>query len=246
MFDTYADIFMERAREYHSAMRRAPRARDAEFRSVLQPIADAPDGLVCDMPSGGCYLASYVPERMRYVGVEPVETFLNSSEDGIHRVNAPITDVPLADGSVDYVISLAGLHHEESLGPIFREMRRLVRRGGCIVIADAAADSAVARFLNGFVADHNPMGHDGRFLDEHTRGLIEGAGLTVVEDELVSMPWRFDRPEDGGAFCGELFGLAGVDVEAVTEALDRDIGFDIEGGHARLRWALRRIFCQVE
>jgi SAM-dependent methyltransferase len=245
MFDTYADIFIERAREYHSAMRRAPHARDAEFRAVLQPIEDAPDGLVCDMPAGGCYLASYVPERMRYVGVEPVETFLNSCANAIRRLNAPITDVPLADGSVDYVISLAGLHHEEKLGPIFREMRRLVRRGGCIVIADAAAGSAVARFLNGFVADHNPMGHDGRFLDEHTRGLIEGAGLTVVEDELVSMPWRFDRHEDGGAFCGELFGLTGVDAQAVAEALERDIGFDTED-HALLRWALRRIVCQVE
>jgi SAM-dependent methyltransferase len=226
-------------------MKRLPHARDAEFRAVLAPIEDAPDGLVCDMPSGGCYLASYVPERMGYVGVEPVATFLNFCEDkSRRRLNAPMTDVPLADGAVDYAISLAGLHHEEELGPIFREMRRLVRPGGRVVIADAAVDTPTARFLNGFVDRHNPMGHEGRFLDERTRGSIERAGLRVVEDELVTVPWLFDSVDEAGAFALELFGLAGIEPEAVGEALAEDIGFEPHGARVGLKWALRRIVCE--
>ena len=64
MFDTYADIFEQRADAYHSAMRKWARVRDAEFRSVLEPLRDAPDGLVCDMPSGGGY-----PSVISLVGV---------------------------------------------------------------------------------------------------------------------------------------------------------------------------------
>ena len=40
MFDTYAEIFSERANSYHSAMKRWPRARDAEFRAALEPLAE--------------------------------------------------------------------------------------------------------------------------------------------------------------------------------------------------------------
>jgi hypothetical protein len=41
-------------------MRQSPHARDSEFLAVLEPIRDAPPGLVCDMPSGGGYLADYL------------------------------------------------------------------------------------------------------------------------------------------------------------------------------------------
>ena len=41
MFDTYAEIFEKRAADYHHAMRQSPRARDAEFLAVLDPIRDA-------------------------------------------------------------------------------------------------------------------------------------------------------------------------------------------------------------
>src|SRR5205814_3213379 len=60
MFDTYAEIFEQRAADYHYAMRQSPRARDAEFQVVLEPIRHAASGLICDMPSGGGYLADYL------------------------------------------------------------------------------------------------------------------------------------------------------------------------------------------
>src|SRR4051812_17650808 len=114
MFDTYLDIFKQRAREYHSAMLASPNARDSEFRAVVEPIENAPLGLVCDMPSGGCYLARHLPSGMRYLAVDPANDFLNSASRSIDVVEAAIDDVPLPDASVDHVISLAGLHHEGS------------------------------------------------------------------------------------------------------------------------------------
>ena len=55
MFDSYAEIFAERGAAYHQAMAQSPRARDSEFLMVLEPLAAMPDGLICDMPSGGDY-----------------------------------------------------------------------------------------------------------------------------------------------------------------------------------------------
>ena len=134
MFDTYADIFKKRAREYHHAMKASPRARDREFEAVLEPLRAARPGLVCDMPSGGGYLAPYLWPDMEYLAVDPATDFFVEWPTPLRRVVAEITDVPLADGSVDHVVSLAGLHHEPSLPRVFGEMRRLIRRGGRAVV----------------------------------------------------------------------------------------------------------------
>ena len=245
MFDTYAEIFEQRAGSYHSAMKKWAHARDAEFQSVLEPILDRPDGLVCDMPSGGGYLAEHLRPGMRYVGVDPAKDFIAacSAEKSLTMLNCPIIEVPLADEAADYIISLAGLHHEPDLPAVFAEMRRLVRPGGRVVIADVAIETGPARFLNGFVARNNAQGHDGRFLDANTGALVAAAGLVVTEDALVEVPWVFDSRPEAGAFCAELFGLSGANAGEVADALASDIGFEEAGGHVRLRWTLRRVVC---
>lgn len=246
LFETYAQIFDQRAGAYHAAMRGWPRARDAEFQAVLEPLHDAPGGLVCDMPSGGGYLAEHLAAGHNYLGVDPAQTFLDACSEPLREtLNAPIDCVPLADDSVDYVVSVAGLHHEADLAPIFAEMHRLVRHGGTVILADVAVDTPPARFLNGFVDRHNPSGHDGRFLDDRTRPALAAAGLTVVDDARIEVPWAFDSPADAGAFCRDLFGLAGVGAEAIGDVLDQQIGFAPRAGGVDLLWALRRIVCAV-
>ena len=241
MFDSYIDIFTERARDYHLAMTTSPLARDTEFRAMIEPIANGPEGLVCDIPSGGCYLPRYLPGGMRYIGVEPVDDFLNSGPRSHDVVKASFDDIPLPGGSVDYVVSLAGLHHEDRLAPVFAEMRRLLRQGGRAIIADVAVGTPPAGFLNGFVARHNPLGHDGRFLDQETKPALEATGIEVTEDQIIDVPWAFDSLGEAAAFCGKLFGIAGAGREEILDALAEEIGFTEEDGRIRLRWQLRRI-----
>jgi SAM-dependent methyltransferase len=245
VFHSYTEIFTDRARSYHSAMLDFPHARDAEFEAVIEPLHDAGDGVVCDMPAGGGYLANYVPAGLRYVGVEPVEAFSASpvSRAAGATMNAPITAVPLESGSVDYVISLAGLHHEADLLAVFSEMRRLLKPGGRVVMADVAEGTGPARFLNGFVDRNSPQGHDGRFLDGATAPLVEQAGLAVMDDQLVEVPWLFGSREDAGRFCENLFGVQGIPWAGVADAMDEDIGFGSDARGLRLKWVLRRITC---
>lgn len=245
MFDSYAETFERRAESYQTAMQRLPRVRDAEFAAMLAPLDGMADGLLCDIPSGGGYLAAFLPPGMIYLGVEPVDGFFIDMATGpADRIRAPIDQVPLPDASVDYVVSLAGLHHEADLSGVFGEIRRLVRPGGRVVLSDVAADTPPARFLNGFVAAHNPQGHDGRFLDSATRAAVEAAGMTVVDDEMIAVPWRFDRRDDVVTFCRALFGLRGVDDDNIFAALADEIGFDTDGTALLLRWTLRRMVCE--
>ena len=59
------------------------------------------------------------------------------------------------------------------------------------------------------------------------------------------MPWVFDSMQEAGAFCRELFDVSGASPEVVSDALAEEIGFDEVSGRLYLRWALRRIVCDV-
>lgn len=245
MFDTYAEIFEQRAKEYHHAMKASPRARNNEFHAVLEPIRQASSGLVCDMPSGGGYLAGHLWPGMDYVAIDPATDFFVEWPQQLRRVVSEITKVPLADGSVDFIVSLAGLHHEPSLSQVFGEMRRILRPGGRAVIADVAVDTAPARFLNGFVAENCPLGHDGRFLDERTADAVASAGFAIADDRMIDVPWSFDSLGEAGEFCRHLFGMTALSAAATADAMEREIGFDLADGKPRLRWTLRRIIADA-
>jgi len=245
MFDSYAEIFAERGAAYHAAMAACPRARDAEFHAVLEPLRNSPEGLLCDLPSGGGYLAAHLPPGLRYVGVDPSDDFIDACPAGLDRIKADLVAVPLDDASVDYIVSLAALHHEPDLPSVFREMRRLLRAGGRAVIADVAIDTAPAVFLNGFVHANNPMGHEGHFLDDRIAGLLENAGFMISDDRLVDVPWQFETRGEAGQFCSQLFWMPSLDAGVVADAMDREIGFFASDGQIHLRWQLRRITCSA-
>ncbi len=244
MFDNYAEIFAERGAAYHAAMTACPHARDAEFAAVIEPLAER-TGLLCDMPSGGGYLAAHLPPALSYVGVDPSDDFVRACPVGTVCIKGSIAEVPLADGAADCLVSLAALHHEPDLPAVFGEMRRLLQPGGRAVICDVAAGTPPARFLNGFVNAHNPMGHIGLFLDDRTAGLIEAAGFAIADDALVVVRWAFDSLAEAGEFCRSLFWMPDLEPGEVADAMYREIGFEVIDGRPHLRWALRRIVCDV-
>lgn len=246
MFDSYADIFSERAHLYHRAMAAFPLARRSEFEAMVGPLAGREVSSVCDLPSGGGYLAAYLHPRWRYAAVEPTDAFadLCRLEPGQELIRSPLTSVPRADASFDAVISLAGLHHEQDKLAILREAARLLRPGGAAVIADVAAGSNEDRFLNGFVDANSAMGHHGDFLDEQFPLDVKQAGFSIDSDELVATPWRFENRADAAAFATDLFGVSATP-DVVEQALRSTVGIEDRDGGVAVTWHLRRLVCTL-
>jgi len=240
IFQEYAETFEKRGQQYHQAMLNQPRARDEEFENLVRFADLRGSQRVCDCPSGGGYLREYVPPGVDLISVEDSAVFarLAQSNGTENLMRSKLLELAVQDNCFDRVVSLAALHHVEDKGIFYREAGRVLRPEGMLCVADVWAGSGVAGFLNVFVHENNPMGHEGKFLDEGAAAEFEAAGLRVIEQQRVPFFWHFRTEREMTEFCSLLFGAEGATHDETLAAIDRYLGFEAVEGGFRLRWEL--------
>jgi SAM-dependent methyltransferase len=240
----YQKIFDRRGKLYHQAMESCPGYRAEEFRAVLQEAGIAPGMTVVDVPSGGAYLADYLPD-VTLLGLESSLAFAELARERTKTVLLYEDDTfPLAGGSVDRVLSIAGLHHIPEKRRIFAEMHRVLGPGGRVVLADVAADSPVRRFLDEFVGAYTDTGHSGCYFGDTTRRELQAAGFGIVKDSLLQYRWHGPDREQLAGFCQTLFGMVRADLDTVKQGIADYLGFHDHAGMCGLNWELQCFVCE--
>lgn len=244
----YEESFHHRGSAYDRAMRAHPFARQEEFSQVIERARLAPGMLMADVPAGGGYLAAHLPSGVRWQGHEPCTSFQEGGGSHGAPTNArPLLPFPWANASIDRVVSLAGVHHQEDKLPFFREVRRVLAPDGLLVLSDVAAGSATAAFLDGYVGRHNSTGHEGHYLGSETIRELQAAGLVTVSDELVDLHWAFRDENALADFCSLLFDLSDQGSAGLLEAAREILGVDhADTGGCGLRWQLRTLVCRPD
>lgn len=211
------------------ARQRFSLARRAAFQQVSEAAKRKPGLVVADVPAGGGYVKSYLPDGCKWLGHEPCASF--SSHGGQTEPSLPLVPLPWSDGHVDAAISLARIHHVEDKRSLFSDLFRVARSGGRLVASDMATVTAVARFLDGYVSARNSMGHEGVFLDERTLDALKQAGWTVEHAGNWPFHWASARRPDMAAFCHALFDLRTFSEAQTLKALESNLGVeDLPGG----------------
>jgi SAM-dependent methyltransferase len=245
MFKSYSEIFDQRGNAYHQAMRLNSDARNIEFALALEN-AELTDGLViCDMPSGGGYLQDKLPAdlNIRLISIDSSRQFSrNCMETGCAEFHlAPLDKTPLDDGSVDRVVSIAGLHHLESKLGVLLEMKRILSPGGRLCILDVPKGAITDPFLNEFVHKHNRMGHTGTFLDSRIREELAEAGFTLKVDELRSYAWNFIDTEQMVRYAQLMFGIDLATEDEILAGISRYLGYTCSPSGCHMNWELQLI-----
>jgi SAM-dependent methyltransferase len=235
----YEEIFSARGSRYDDAMRHCPNARDEEFAQVINCAKITGDVIVADAPSGGGYLQAYLPNTVQYLGHDPCASFTNH---GQVTHNKPLLPLPWPNETVDIAISLAGIHHLNEKKSFFKELHRITKPKGRMIISDVAKDSSVAKFLDGFVGSHNSTGHEGIFLDEMTFEELKETEWTINKRELNNFHWRFANREEMVDFCHDLFDIQKATRGMILRAIEAELGTnDFSDGTVGMNWSLLTI-----
>lgn len=236
----YDELFELRGSSYDRAMRRYPDARRAEFAQVIAASGASAVSVVGDVPAGGGYLAAFLPPGCQYQGHEPCQAFVQ--HHGATSAQTPLLPLPWQSNTLDAVISLAGIHHVEDKASLFRDMHRVTRPGGRLVISDVAEGSAVARFLDDFVGRYNSTGHDGAYLNTETGRQLEQTGWRILRDEIVNIPWHFASEAALAEFCTLLFDIRRAGPDLVLDQVRQRLGIrSLAGTGVDMSWSLRTI-----
>lgn len=206
------------ARLYDRALAGAERrALGAWRRELLQDVS----GVVLEIGAGtGANLDVYGPSVSRLLLVEPDEAMRarlasRASADRSRNVvlAASASRLPLADSSVDAVVSTLVLCSVRSLDSALAEVRRVLRPGGRLhLIEHVAADpGSVLRRAQGVIAPAWARITGGCSVVRPTRDLLAAAGydVTDVRADVLPVPVPFVRPLLRGS-ATPLPGAAGV------------------------------------
>ena len=152
---------------------------------LLRPwMVEAPLGTLLDVGCGTAVvrdaLRGWGAEPDRYVGVDPSAEMLGRAVGkGAHGAAAPAEALPFRDGSFDTVVSASSFHYWPAPLDGVREMRRVLRPGGRLIVADWARDFATMRVLDAFA---RATGHAfvRTYAEAEFRAILETVGLRVV------------------------------------------------------------------
>jgi len=200
----YEELFNHNGASYHAAMKLVPNARDEEFNTALSFVDLNANDVVLDVPAGGGYLKSYLPDNIDYHAYDFSNGF---SHNNIEINKCSETSIAMPDNSVDTIFCLAAMHHIENRLGFYQEAKRILKPDGTLLIADALVGSLQDSFLNTFVDRWNKLGHKGDFMqaERETKELaFIGFESTSSDEEYY---WKFDSLEQARHYCRLLFAM---------------------------------------
>ena len=177
-----------------SALAAIPRLSTESFAGVGNPHAVAPirrGEVVLDVGSGSgtdlLLAAHQVGAGGRAIGIEMTDEMLQRcqasiAESGLRQVEVRRGDaenLPVDDGSIDTVISNGVLNLVPNKERAVREIYRVLRPGGRLLLSDIALTSGLGRLLRSSV-DLWALCVGGALREEEVVGLVTGVGFRQV------------------------------------------------------------------
>ena len=137
----------------------------------------------------GNFLELFRPSAAMLIAVDLTLKMLQqgrAEHPGVKAVAADGNRLPFASRSIDLVACAQMLHHVWEPVPLLKEMRRVVKPGGRILVVDQVAPESYEQtaFMNELEALRDPS-HASARAPSVMRTIIRAAGLEIVDERLV-------------------------------------------------------------
>lgn len=129
------------------------------------------------------------------MGIDPYAAACNYArqENGLEVVNGTLESVGIADGAFDVVIMNHVIEHLPDPLRTLREIRRVLKPGGHLVLETPRYDSVMFKLLGRRERSISCDGHIYFFTSKSLRDLCEAAGFGMVQLDYVGRTLTLDR-----------------------------------------------------
>jgi SAM-dependent methyltransferase len=155
------------------------------------PFSGVEEGdIVVEVGAGtGNFLSLFEERASRLIAVDLTEGMLREARRLFPHIGAVMADgaqLPLASGTVDLVSSAQTLHHVWEPLPLLKEMRRVAKPDGRVLVVDQVATERYeeAVMMNRLEVIRDPS-HTSCRPPSAMRTLIRAAGLEIVDEKIV-------------------------------------------------------------
>lgn len=237
------DQFTRQARQFaQSPLVNAERLLDR----MVAAAEAGPEDTVLDSGSGpGVVVCRFAETVRQAVGIDLTEAMLSEARASQARrnlrnvawVRGDVTALPFAGEQFSIVVSRFTLHHLPDPAAAVREMARVCRPGGRIVVADSAPAAEKAAAFNSMERLRDPS-HAAALPLDALVGLLGDAGLEAPRVEIMRLEGDLDAllarsyPADGDLGRLRKIFEDAVDGDPLDMALRR------EGGRIVFAWPL--------
>lgn len=242
---SYNEIFNYRARKYHEAMVLYPDARNQEFYQATSHISENGMLHIADVPAGAGYLKRYLPKNCNYLSHESCDGFLAIEQQHQPPTKKNLLPLPWPGKSVDFLVSIAGLHHMQDKLPIFKEFGRVVKSEGKLILLDVLENSNVARFLDDYIGQNNSTDHQGIYLNENSVHELRILDWHIDHAQITNFYWVFKDRLNMAIFCHLLFDIRHDDYQKTIDAIEFFLGVDeLSKEEVGMNWSLYKIIAR--
>ena len=112
---------------------------------------------------------------------QEVAAFLTEDRDCLKRIQFQLADaahLPVADGHFGGAVAIDVLHHLTAGGPVLRELLRVVKPGGLVVLSDFAADGF--EMVSAVYAAEGLVHEEGPVTMDWARGFVTALEMTEL------------------------------------------------------------------
>ena len=187
--DQIRDQFTRQAHAYADT---AQAKDDAAHAKLAELVGLRGTDRVLDVACGPGFVTRAFAQRCaEAVGIDATDALLdiarrNAAEEGVTNIrfdSGDATQLPYGDGEFDVALCRAAFHHFPNPGRVLAEMRRVVRAGGKVMVADTVTspNAAFARAHNAIERLCDPT-HVRALPADQMRALFIDKELDIVED----------------------------------------------------------------
>lgn len=186
----------------------------------------------------GNFLALFSDVAARLIAVDVTDEMLRTARESFPEMDLVLGDgarLPFASRSVDLVSCAQMLHHIHEPLPLLKEMRRVSKPDGSVLVIDQAAPESYekAAFMNEVETIRDPS-HAASRSPSVLRVLLQTAGLEVVDEKLTTVTQTMSKWMAPGEFPAERFGM----VDEFIEKFGPETGMNFR--KERGEWAFDR------